>query len=94
MPWPARKTNQKANMLIDATGLTCPLPVLRLQKALRALAAADEVTLHATDKMAMIDVPHFCNENGHELLSSQTREGAGPGGMDLLLFRVRKNSAA
>jgi len=81
-------------MLIDATGLTCPLPVLRLQKALRALAAASEVTLHATDKMAVIDVPHFCIDNGHDLLKTETQKGAGPGGMDLLLFYVRKRSAA
>lgn len=81
-------------MLIDATGLQCPMPVLRLQKALRELAEGASVTLHATDQMAVIDVPHFCNENGHELLSSETQEGAGPGGMDLLLFHVRKNSAA
>ena len=94
MQQPVRKRPPKPNMLIDATGLTCPIPVLRLQKTLRQLVPASEVTLHATDKMAVIDVPHFCNENGHELLSSETQEGAGPGGMDLLLFHVRKNSAA
>ena len=77
-------------MLIDATGLQCPMPVLRLQKALRELAEGASVTLHATDQMAVIDVPHFCNENGHAVLTQATQAGAAPGGKDLLLFDIVK----
>lgn len=53
---------------IDAIGLLCPLPVLKLRKALAEAAPATVVRLTATDGMAQIDVPHFCNDTGHRLL--------------------------
>ncbi len=55
---------------IDARGLKCPLPVLRLQRQLRELAEGEVVRLIATDPMAAIDVPHFCTEAGHIYLGS------------------------
>lgn len=53
--------------VIDARGLLCPLPVLRLRKALLALAPGQHLRLIATDPMAAVDVPHFCAEAGHLL---------------------------
>ncbi|MDO5647608.1 sulfurtransferase TusA family protein [Paracoccus sp. (in: a-proteobacteria)] len=52
---------------IDARGLLCPLPVLRLRKTLLSVAPGDVVRMIATDAMAQIDVPHFCAEQGHEV---------------------------
>ncbi len=69
---------------IDATGLACPLPVLRLQKALRDVRSGAGLRLLATDPMAAIDVPHFAAENGHTLVSTHTDE------TDLLIFEIRK----
>ncbi|WBU60237.1 sulfurtransferase TusA family protein [Paracoccus albus] len=60
---------------IDGRGLLCPLPVLRLRKVLTGLPAGSRVTLIATDKMAAVDVPHFCTQAGHELLSVTERDG-------------------
>lgn len=60
--------------VIDARGLLCPLPVLRLRKRLMALPPGGRVTLLATDRAAVIDVPHFCAESGHRLIG--TRETA------------------
>lgn len=77
---------------IDATGLTCPLPVLRLQKTLRDMAAGARVTLLASDPMAAIDVPHFCQEQGHALIAQSTQTGAGPGGAALLIFEIEKSA--
>jgi len=57
-------------LTIDARGLLCPLPVMRLRKQLVALPPGTRVTLIATDRAAVIDVPHFCTESGHHLLSS------------------------
>jgi tRNA 2-thiouridine synthesizing protein A len=56
---------------IDAVGLKCPLPVLRLQKRLAALAPGRTARLLASDPMAQIDVPHFCAEAGHDLIDAQ-----------------------
>lgn len=61
---------------VDARGLLCPLPVLRLRKRLEPLAPGALVMLRADDPAAAIDVPHFCAEQGHELVS-QSRDAAG-----------------
>ena len=55
--------------VIDARGLMCPLPVLRLGKALRNVDAGTIVTIWADDPIAVVDIPHFCAEAGHKLLS-------------------------
>ena len=52
---------------IDALGLLCPLPVLKLRKRLMSHEAGAIVALLADDPAAVIDVPHFCNEQGHIL---------------------------
>ncbi len=62
--------------LIDARGLLCPLPVLRLRKRMRNLASGDQITLWADDPAAVIDVPHFCAEAGHLLVETGERETA------------------
>ncbi|KEO60557.1 sulfurtransferase TusA family protein [Thioclava indica] len=60
---------------IDARGLLCPLPVLRLRKALAGLAPGALVRLEATDGASWIDVPHFCAQDGHDLVSAEDWEG-------------------
>ena len=52
---------------VDALGLLCPLPVLRLKKRMAALPPGATVRLLADDPAALIDVPHFCAEAGHAL---------------------------
>ena len=69
---------------IDARGLLCPLPVLRLRKRLLALPPGARITLIATDRAALIDVPHFCAESGHVLIG--TRETA-PGEVEYTVQR-------
>lgn len=60
---------------LDATGLLCPLPVLKLRKRLKSLGVGDLIAMQADDPAAVIDVPHFCAEQGYELLSSDETEG-------------------
>ena len=55
---------------LDATGLLCPLPVLKARKRLQPLAAGDILKLRADDPAAVIDVPHFCAEAGHALIET------------------------
>ncbi|MEE2860429.1 MAG: sulfurtransferase TusA family protein [Paracoccus sp. (in: a-proteobacteria)] len=54
--------------VIDARGLLCPLPVLRLRKVLLALPEGTVVRMLATDRMAAVDVPHFCRQAGHAMM--------------------------
>jgi len=68
---------------VDARGLYCPLPILRLAKAFRRSPAGTVAVLLATDPAAVEDVEVFCREGGHDLLESRQGEKE-------LLFRVRK----
>lgn len=68
---------------LDLKGLKCPLPALKLRKALTRLATGDEVVVECTDPMAAIDIPHLLSETGDALLAQERGEG-------LLTFRVRK----
>jgi len=57
---------------LDCEGLLCPLPVLRAQRVLRGMAAGQVLALTATDRMAAIDLPHFCTQAGHDFLGAKT----------------------
>ncbi|SER51277.1 tRNA 2-thiouridine synthesizing protein A [Tranquillimonas rosea] len=61
---------------LDALGLLCPLPVLKARKRLQALSAGQVLRVQADDPAAVVDIPHFCNEAGHELLATETLDGA------------------
>jgi tRNA 2-thiouridine synthesizing protein A len=69
----------------DATGLLCPLPVLRANRKLRELPPGGLLAVRATDPAAEQDFPAYCRQTGHQLVSSR-REG------DVLIFVIRKRS--
>ena len=69
--------------VVDATGLLCPLPVLKLRKRLQGVSVGDCLRLRADDPAAIVDVPHFCAESGHALVET-TDEG------DVQVYLVRK----
>jgi tRNA 2-thiouridine synthesizing protein A len=56
---------------LDATGLLCPLPVLKARKRLKSLPVGSILRMIADDPAALVDVPHFCSEAGHTLLSQK-----------------------
>jgi tRNA 2-thiouridine synthesizing protein A len=62
-------------ILVDARGHRCPVPTLRLRRALEAAPAGARVRLLADDPLARIDVPHFAGEAGFEVLE-RSEDGA------------------
>ncbi|KRB62633.1 response regulator SirA [Rhizobium sp. Root708] len=58
----------------DLRGLKCPLPVLRTRRKLSSLPSGALVLVETTDPLAGIDIPHFCNEDGHTLLETEKTE--------------------
>lgn len=62
--------SDKAETIYDLRGLKCPLPVLRSRKKLAALKAGDVLTVETTDPLAVIDIAHMCNEDGHQLVET------------------------
>ncbi|MGW9231524.1 sulfurtransferase TusA family protein [Pseudorhizobium sp. NPDC055634] len=67
----------------DLRGLKCPLPVLKTRRRLTSMRSGEELVVETSDPLAGIDIPHFCREEGHELLQS---EKTGDGHR----FRIRK----
>lgn len=59
----------------DLRGLNCPLPVLKARKRLSAMAPGSRLWLETTDPLAVIDIPAFCQENGHRLIETATAAG-------------------
>jgi tRNA 2-thiouridine synthesizing protein A len=74
-----------AGELLDARGLKCPLPVLKLEKRLEQLPAGAVLTVLATDPIAKIDIPLYCTQHGHACEVS-ARD-------DALTFRIVKAAA-
>lgn len=70
---------------LDATGLLCPLPVIRTQDRVVTLKQGDVLSVHCTDPGALLDIPAWCRIHGHELLSTQESEEE-----VLICIRVRK----
>lgn len=68
--------------MLDARGLRCPLPVLKMEKRLSELPTGTTLTVLATDPMAKIDIPLYCTQNGHRCVTS----GEG----DVLSFTIAK----
>lgn len=53
---------------IDAQGLLCPMPVIRLQQAAADGAPGDEIEVLATDPGVRADIPAWCRVHGHHVV--------------------------
>ncbi len=74
-------------VLVDARGHRCPVPTLRLRRALEPLGVGARVRLLADDPMARIDVPHFAEAAGCRVI-----EGPAEGARELV-FLIEKVTA-
>jgi tRNA 2-thiouridine synthesizing protein A len=68
---------------VDASGLNCPLPLLRLKKALMEAQSGDVIKITATDPAAHLDIGVYVNQTGHQLLEL-TRQA------NMQVFFIRK----
>ncbi|MGI9462161.1 MAG: sulfurtransferase TusA family protein [Alphaproteobacteria bacterium] len=60
---------------LDTSGLMCPLPVLKAQKILRTMPAAEVIEVISTDPKAIEDFPIFCHEQNYKLLQHSENNG-------------------
>lgn len=60
---------------LDARGLNCPLPILRLKKALSELTGGQVIKVLATDPGSVKDFQAFAKQTGNELLSQEENDG-------------------
>jgi tRNA 2-thiouridine synthesizing protein A len=64
-----------SDTLVDARGLRCPLPVIRLAAVAKGLPAGTELTVLSTDPAARHDVPAWCRMRGHEHVATHEHAG-------------------
>lgn len=61
--------------IYDLRGLNCPLPVLKTRKRLQSMRTGERLTVETTDPLAALDIPAFCQEDGHRLVDSTSVDG-------------------
>ena len=78
------EARMRPDSTLDATGLLCPLPVLKARRALKSVPAGGLLEVLATDPGAIKDFEHFCQTTGCELVEAGEQEGG------ILRFLLKK----
>lgn len=68
---------------LDASGMLCPMPVLRARRKLDEMDVGDMLVVTATDPASVQDMPAFCSMAGHKLLIARQEE-------DSFIFEIEK----
>jgi tRNA 2-thiouridine synthesizing protein A len=63
------------NLEVDASGLNCPLPLLRLKKALMGMVSGDVVKVIATDPAANLDFGVYSEQTGNQIIEYMKESG-------------------
>jgi tRNA 2-thiouridine synthesizing protein A len=74
-------------MKLDLTGLKCPLPALKTRKALKPLQAGDQLEVHCTDPLSVIDIPNLIRETGDRVEITERSE-------QRIVFLIEKTNGA
>ena len=61
--------------VVDACGIQCPGPILRLKKGMEELKAGEQMEIHATDAGFPRDAEAWCRTTGNRFLSSKSEGG-------------------
>ena len=80
------KSQKKYSLVIDTTGLRCPLPLLKVQKNINSLRKNREALIITDDPMAEIDLKHFCSNNNYSLKEIKNKQDG-----DEQLFSIKKD---
>jgi len=81
-----KKYNGKVHYTVDARGLSCPQPIMKSVKALRALEISQVLEILTTDPGSKADIPAWVRSTGHELLIFEER---GPKDFRFLVQRMK-----
>lgn len=60
---------------VDASGLECPLPILKAKKALSGMQPGEVLEVITTDRKAKQDFDAFCRQTGNPLLEHRDVDG-------------------
>jgi len=67
--------NVEITQTLDCRGLVCPLPVIKLSKAIKSIEKGAILEMLATDPGAVPDLQAFQKLTGHEVLAQSQAEG-------------------
>ena len=70
----ATDTDIRADEILDARGLSCPMPMLKTKKALKKLQSGQILEVLGTDPGSKNDIPDFCQKGGNTLLEVEDVE--------------------
>jgi rhodanese-related sulfurtransferase/TusA-related sulfurtransferase len=79
-------TSLKTDLVLDAKGLACPMPIVKTKKAMNGLEAGQVLEVLATDKGSKADIKAWAQSSGHQYLGT-IEEG------DVLKHYLRKSSS-
>jgi tRNA 2-thiouridine synthesizing protein A len=65
---------ESATKILDLKGLLCPIPIVKLSKAIKEVEIGQTLEAVATDPGVMADVPAWCRTSGNELVTLEKRE--------------------
>ena len=75
MIWGKRSLEMKEDLvvdeLVDVTGLTCPMPIVKLKKGIDSIESNQVLELHATDRGTLSDLPAWSQNAGHTILKTE-----------------------
>jgi len=53
---------------LDLSGLLCPIPVVKVSKAIKDIAIGEAIEATATDPGVLMDIPAWCKGSGNEMV--------------------------
>lgn len=62
-------TSQTTTMVLDLKGLLCPMPIVKMAKAIKDVQLGETIEAFATDPGVMADIPAWCRTTGNELVT-------------------------
>ena len=74
-----------ADLVVDCTGLQCPMPIVEMAKGIRKLAVGNVLRIDTDAEALQSDVPSWCKTTGHELVKAETTA-------DTTSYYIRKSS--
>ncbi len=73
-----------SKLTMNLRGLKCPLPTLRVKKALSGLTSGDQIVAECTDPLTAIDIPNLLRQTGDRLEEHSEDDG-------VLTFKIVKS---
>ncbi len=65
----------QADQVLDCKGLSCPMPIMKVAKAMKALESGKVLELLGTDPGSKSDLPAWCEKTGNIFLEQTEEDG-------------------